>query len=73
MGRWVGGAAEAADLRRGVGTARELSHDERGHQQAPARGVDGEDSTKPKAGPVLVRMREELHVCWLLTRSCVLT
>ena len=37
------------------------------------RGVDGEDSTLPKAGPVLVRMREALHVCWLLTRSCVLT
>ena len=35
-----------------------FTHDERGHQQAPARGVDCEDSTQPKAGTVLVRMRK---------------
>ena len=40
-----------------------FTHDERGHQQAPARGVDGEDSTQPKAGTVLVRMRKHCTTC----------
>ena len=40
-----------------------FTHDERGHQQAPARGVDCEDSTQPKAGTVLVRMRKHCTTC----------
>ena len=34
-----------------------------GTSQAPARGVDGEDSTQPKAGTVLVRMRKHCTTC----------